>query len=78
MHHVITKKCGGATLPPPCLRGVITKKKLLQKVHFLVVFSFFEIPIVVRNVCPSVEIISFRGDLISNRPIDLKIVLNVR
>ena len=31
-----------------------------------------------RNVCPSVEIISFRGISISNRPIDLKIGLDVR
>ena len=55
---------------------------------FLVVFSFFEkIPIVVvRDVCasvrpsvrPSVEIISFRGNSLSNRPIDLKIGPNVR
>ena len=49
--------------------------------------SFFfskKLPIVVvRDVCPSVrllsvEIISFRGNLLSNRPIDLKIGLNVR
>ena len=31
-----------------------------------------------RDVCPSVEIISFRGNSLSNRPIDLKIGLNVR
>ena len=51
---------------------------------FLVVFSFFE-----KNTycCRSVrlsvrlsyvEIISFRGSSLSNRPIDLKIGLNVR
>ena len=39
--------------------------------------------VVVRDVCPSVrlssvEIISFRGNSLSNRPIDLKIGLNVR
>ena len=52
---------------------------------FLVVFFFFlkKIPIVVvRDVCPSVrpsvEIISFRGNSLSNRPIELKIGLNVR
>ena len=56
---------------------------------FLVVFFFFfekKIPIVVRDVCPSIRravrssvfIISFRGNLISNRPIDLNIGLNVR
>ena len=30
------------------------------------------------SVCPSVEIISFRGNSLSNRPIELKIGLNVR
>ena len=30
------------------------------------------------SVCPSVSIISFRGTSLSNRPIDLKIGLNVR
>ena len=53
---------------------------------FSVVFSFFEkkLPIVVVcDVCPSVrlssvEIIYFCGILISNRPIDLKIGLDVR
>ena len=30
------------------------------------------------SVCPSVEIISFRGNSLSNRPIKLKIGLNVR
>ena len=55
---------------------------------FLVVFSFSKkLPIVVvRDVCPSVrpsvrlssvEIISFRGISISDRPIDLKIGLDV-
>ena len=39
--------------------------------------------VVVRDVCPpfrlsSVEIISFRGNSLSNRLIDLKIGLNVR
>ena len=51
---------------------------------FLVVFSFFE----KTTYCcrsrrlsvrlSSVEIISFRGSSLSNRPIDLKIGLNVR
>ena len=57
-------------------------------------FFFFgkKLPIVVvRNICPSVrpsvcpsvlmspvEIISFRGNSLSNRPINLKISLNVR
>ena len=53
----------------------------------LVVFSFFEKTtyccrarrLSVRpSVCPSVEIISFRGNSLSNRPIELKIGLNVR
>ena len=60
--------------------------------HFLVVFSFFEKtthccrarrlsvrPSVRLSVrLSSVEIISFRGNSLSNRPIDLKIGLNVR
>ena len=42
-----------------------------------------KLPIVVvrdvcPSVCPSVSIISFRGNLISSKPIDLKIGLNVR
>ena len=46
-------------------------------------FSKKKLPIVVvRNVCPSVrpsvEIIYFCGISISNRPIDLKMSLNVR
>ena len=58
---------------------------------FLVGFSFFEKttyccrarrlsvrPSVRLSVCPSVEIISFRGNLLPNRPIELKIGLNVR
>ena len=35
-------------------------------------------PSVRLSVCPSVEIISFRGNSLSNRPIELKIGLNVR
>ena len=58
---------------------------------FLVVFSFFEKttyccrarrlsvrPSVCLSVRPSVEIIYFRGNSLSNRPIELKIGLNVR
>ena len=61
------------------------------KISFLVVFSFFEKttyccrarrlsvrPSVCLSVCPSVEIISFRGNSLSNWPIELKIGLNVR
>ena len=54
----------------------------------LAFFSFFEKLhiVVVRDVCPSVclsvspsvEIISFRGISISNKPIDLKMSMNVR
>ena len=55
-------------------------------IAFLVVFSFFRKKqpiVVVHDVCPSVrlssvKIISFRGNSLSNRPIDLKIGLNVR
>ena len=51
--------------------------------YFLVVFSFFEKTTYCcrarrLSVRPSVEIISFRGNSLSNRPIDLKIGLNVR
>ena len=55
--------------------------------QFLVVFSFFEKTtyccrarrLSVRlSVRPSVEIISFPGNSLSNRPIELKIGLNVR
>ena len=55
--------------------------------QFLVVFFFFIEKklsiVVVRNVCPSVrlssvEIVSFCGISISNRPIDLKIGKDVR
>ena len=35
-------------------------------------------PSVRLSVCQSVSIISFRGILISNRPIDLKMSMNVR
>ena len=35
-------------------------------------------PSVCPSVCPSVEIISFRGNSLPNRPIELKIGLNVR
>ena len=49
------------------------------------IFFFFrkKLPIVVvrdvcPSVCPSVEIISFRGISISNGPIDLKMSMNVR
>ena len=61
---------------------------LKPDVLFLVVFLFSKkLPIVVvRDVCPSVclsvrpsvEIISFRGNSLSNRPIELKIGQNVR
>ena len=54
---------------------------------FLVVFSFFEKNYLLLSFATSVrlsvrlssvEIISFRGSSLSNRPIDLKIGLNVR
>ena len=55
---------------------------------FLVVFSFFEkttyccrlrrLSVCLSVRSSSVEIISFRGSSLSNRPIDLKIGLNVR
>ena len=48
--------------------------------YFVYVFLFSKkIPIVVaRDVRPSVEIFSFRGNSLSSKPIDLKIGLNVR
>ena len=50
---------------------------------FFLLFLKKKIPIVVRDVCPpvrlsSVEMNFFGGNLISNRPIDLKIGVNVR
>ena len=45
---------------------------------FSVVFSFFEKTTYCRARRPSVEIISFRGNSLSHRPIELKIGLNVR
>ena len=50
---------------------------------FLVVFSFFEKTTYCcrarrLSVRPSVEIISFRGNSLPKRPIELKIGLNVR
>ena len=63
----------------------------ILNLSFLVVFSFFEkttyccrtrrlfVRLSVRpSVRPSVEIISFRGNSLPNRPIELKIDLNVR
>ena len=63
---------------------MIKKENLLnlfkKNISFLVVFSFFEKTTYCcyRKRRLSVEIISFRGISISNRPIDLKIGLNVR
>ena len=57
------------------------------RVVFSIFFLLKKLPIVVvrdvcpsvrPSVCPSVEIISFRGNSLSNRPIELKIGLNVR
>ena len=67
-----------------------SQKSILVTVAFLVVFFFFRKnylllscstsvrPSVRPSVCPSVEIISFRGNSLPNRPIELKIGLNVR
>ena len=56
---------------------------LVIEQSFLVVFSFFEKTTYCcrarrLSVLPSVEIISFRGNSLPNRPIELKIGLNVR
>ena len=52
-----------------------------RKIYLYIFSSFFfflkKLPIVVMRLS-SVEIISFRGNSLSNRPIDLKIGLNVR
>ena len=54
----------------------------MQCTLFLVVFSFFEKKYLLlscaTSVCPSVEIISFRGNSLSNWPIKLIIGLSVR
>ena len=61
-----------------------TSRGIVYVDNITVIFSSFfffrkKLPIVVvRDVRPSVEIISFRGNSLSNRPIDLKIGLNVR
>ena len=72
------------------IRFVSTEKNYAHRlacILFLVVFSFFEKTtyccrtrrLSVRlSVRPSVEIISFRGNSLPNRPIELKIGLNVR
>ena len=64
--------------------------KILSLISFLVVFSFFEKTTYccrvtlggdntyINFVCPAVEIISFRGISISNKPLDLKMSMNVR
>ena len=55
--------------------------KIFFKIVIFSSFFFFskKLPIVVvHDICPSVSIISFRGILISNRPIDLKMSMNVR
>ena len=72
------------------MRSVIGIINILYS-SFLVVFSFFEqttyccrarrlsVRLSVRpSIRPSVEIISFRGNSLSNRAIELKIGLNVR
>ena len=69
----------------------VSKKDRFRLMLFLVVFFSKKLPIVVvRDVCPSVrlsvrlsvrpsvEIISFLGNSLPNRPIELKIGLNVR
>ena len=55
----------------------------LREFFYLVVFSFFKKTTYCcrarrLSVRPSVEIISFRSNSLSNRPIELKIGLNVR
>ena len=67
--------------------GKIRKNVYTVSKVFLVVFSFFEKNYLLLSFATSVrlsvrlstvEIISFRGNSLSNRPIDLKIGLNVR
>ena len=67
------------------VRGTFSPILFLSDAFLVVFFSFFEkkLPIVVVcDVCPSVrpsvEIFSFCGISISNRPIDLKMSMNVR
>ena len=72
-------------------RNSMCYKHCASAIWFLVVFSFFEKttyccrarrlsvrPSVCLSVRPSVEIISFCGNSLSNRPIELKIGLHVR
>ena len=72
----------------PILFQIYIKGLSSYFIVFLVVFSFFEKTTYCcrarrLSVCPSVrlssvEIISFRGNSLSNRPINLNIGLNVR
>ena len=62
---------------------IASRASCFINIHFLVVFSFFEKTTYCcrtrrLSVRPSVEIISFRGNSLPNRPIELKIGLNVR
>ena len=50
----------------------------LRKKYLLLSCATSVRPSVRPSVCPSVEIISFRGISKSNRPIDLKMSMNVR
>ena len=68
-----------STVLPLLLDRILATEKTTRtpRVHLV------NIIVVVLDVCPSVrlssvETNSFRGNLISNRPIDLKIGLNVR
>ena len=66
-----------------CCDHKIYKKNIISHIFSSFFLFWKKLPIVVvHDVCPSVrpsvQIISFRGNLISHRPIDFKIGLNVR
>ena len=68
---------------PMCFKCLVLRLSDPSEMLFLVVFSFFEKTTYCcrarrLSVRPSVEIISFRGISKSNRPIDLKMSMNVR
>ena len=88
---VVGRERMGTAFPDKKLSGNGVPTREILRDSFLVFFSFFKKttyccrtrrlsvrPSVRPFVRPSVEIISFRGNSLPNRPIELKIGLNVR
>ena len=90
-HQFYTLSCVHHTTVPVVQLDLCIRALLLDQIHAMEkttrtsCFVFFQKKntyccrvVVLLSVRPSVKIICFRGNLISNRPIDLKFVLNVR